>query len=83
MGYKHVLMDASMLTAPAAEPAMEIAASLVEQFLPELMMPLADKCGSNMDMAEVMRQIEWLATELGMQRADSPDDQQFFNGIDP
>ena len=72
-----------MLTGPAAEPAMEIAASLVEQFLPELMMPLADKCGSNMDMAEVMRQIEWLATELGMQRADSPDDQQSFNGIDP
>ncbi|CAL8472152.1 g11694 [Coccomyxa elongata] len=59
---------------PAAEPAMEVAASLVEQFLPELMMPLADKCGSNMDRAEVMRQIEWLATELGMQRADSPED---------
>ncbi|BDA47404.1 Exocyst complex component EXO84A [Coccomyxa sp. Obi] len=59
---------------PATEPAMEVAASLVEQFLPELMMPLAEKCGSNMDMAEVMRQIEWLASELGMQRADSPED---------
>ncbi len=65
-------MNASMLSGPAAEPAMEVAASLVEQFLPELMVPLADKCGSNMDRAEVMRQIDWLATELGMQRADSP-----------
>ncbi|KAK9905543.1 hypothetical protein WJX75_001810 [Coccomyxa subellipsoidea] len=55
---------------PAAEPAMEVAASLVEQFLPELMMPVADKCGSNMDMAEVMRQIDCLAAELGMQRAE-------------
>jgi hypothetical protein len=49
---------------------MEVAASLVEQFLPELMMPVADKCGSNMDMAEVMRQIDCLAAELGMQRAE-------------
>ncbi len=57
-------------TGPAAEPAMEIAASLVEQFLPELMVPLADKCGSNLDMAEMMRLIDCLAGELGMQRAE-------------
>lgn len=55
---------------------MEIAASLVEQFLPELMEPLAEKCGRNMDMAEVMRQIDWLAAELGMQRADPGEDHE-------
>ena len=58
---------------PAAEPAMETAASLVEQFLPDLMEPLADKCGRNIDMPELLRQIDALALELGMQRAEPPD----------
>jgi hypothetical protein len=52
---------------------METAASLVEQFLPELMEPLADKSGTNVDMIELLRQIDALATELGMQRADPPE----------
>lgn len=51
---------------------METAASLVEQFLPELMTYLEDKCGENLDMTELMRQIDALATDLGMQRAEPP-----------
>lgn len=51
---------------------METAASLVEQFLPELMATLEDKCGENLDMTELMRQIDGLATDLGMQRAEPP-----------
>ena len=49
---------------------METAASLVEQFLPELMAALLEECGENLDMAELMRHIDSLAQELGMQRAD-------------
>ena len=60
------------VAAPAAEPAMETAASLVEQFLPELMAALEEECGENLDMAELMRHIDSLAQELGMQRADQP-----------
>ncbi|CAK0787894.1 hypothetical protein CVIRNUC_011116 [Coccomyxa viridis] len=56
--------------APAAEPAMETAASLVDQFLPELMATQEDKCGENLDMTELMRQIDALAADLGMQRAE-------------
>ena len=56
--------------APAAEPAMETAASLVDQFLPELMAAQEDKCGENLDMTELMRQIDALAADLGMQRAE-------------
>ena len=37
---------------------METAASLVEQFLPELMGALEEECGENLDMAELMRHID-------------------------
>ncbi len=53
---------------------METAASLVEQFLPELMTTLAGKCGDNLDMTELMRQIDALAQDLGMQRAGPPEE---------
>ena len=53
---------------------METAASLVEQFLPELMGALEEECGENLDMAELMRHIDSLAQELGMQRAESPNE---------
>lgn len=36
----------------------------------ELIMPVGDKCGSNMDMTEVVRQNDCLAAELGMQRTE-------------
>ncbi len=63
-----------LVVAPAAEPAMETAASLVEQFLPELMSALEEECGENLDMAELMRHIDSLAQELGMQRAEPPEE---------
>ena len=50
---------------------METAASLVDQFLPELMAAQEDKCGENLDMTELMRQIDALAADLGMQRAEA------------
>ena len=53
---------------------METAASLVEQFLPELMGALEAQCGENLDMAELMRHIDALAQELGMQRAGPPEE---------
>ncbi len=53
---------------------METAASLVEQFLPELMGALEEECGENLDMAELMRHIDSLAQELGMQRAEPPEE---------
>ena len=49
---------------------METAASLVDQFLPELMTTQEDMCGENLDMTELMRQIDALAADLGMQRAE-------------
>ena len=63
-------IDICVHAAPAAEPAMETAASLVDQFLPELMATQEDKCGENLDMTELMRQIDALAADLGMQRAE-------------
>jgi hypothetical protein len=50
---------------------METAACLVEQFLPDLAAPLTERCGRVCDTAELMRCIDALATDLGMQRADS------------
>jgi hypothetical protein len=40
-----------------------VAASLVEQFVPELIMPVGDKCGSNMDRTKVVCQSDCLAAE--------------------
>ena len=60
--------------APATEPAMETAACLVEQFLPELAAPLVDCCGEVADIDELMRCIDALAADLGMQRAQPPEE---------
>ena len=106
--------------APATEPAMETAASLVEQFLPELAAPLMDRsadlatddqtttiwldgpcmhcyarglltdckvsweavvstpcrCGGVCDVGELMLAIDALAADLGMQRAEPPEEDQ-------
>ena len=53
---------------------METAACLVEQFLPELAAPLAGCCGEVVDSGELMRCIDALAGDLGMQRAQPPEE---------
>lgn len=49
------------------EPAMEVAVTMAEQWLPQLAAPVADKCGPVCEAAALHTQLEELAATLGLQ----------------